>query len=96
MKSENFSSKFPLRAGGRFLADLHIHTCLSPCGDLEMSPRNIIQKAEEKGLDVIAITDHNSTRNVRTVWNWGKKQSFRNRADAEINERRSALPGLFS
>lgn len=49
-----------------FKADLHIHTCLSPCGDLDMSPRNIVDQAIEKGLDIIAITDHNSTRNVKT------------------------------
>lgn len=49
-----------------FKADLHIHTCLSPCGDLEMSPCNIINTACERGLDIIAITDHNSTRNVKT------------------------------
>lgn len=44
-----------------FRADLHIHTVLSPCGDLEMSPRNIVEKAKEQGLHMIAITDHNST-----------------------------------
>jgi 3',5'-nucleoside bisphosphate phosphatase len=42
-------------------ADLHIHTLLSPCGDLEMSPMNIIRKAREMQLDIIGITDHNST-----------------------------------
>jgi 3',5'-nucleoside bisphosphate phosphatase len=44
-----------------FRADLHIHTVLSPCGDLDMSPRNIVAIAKERGLDIIAITDHNST-----------------------------------
>ena len=46
-------------------ADLHIHTCLSPCGDTDMSPRNIIRIAQERNLQIIAVTDHNSTRNVR-------------------------------
>lgn len=46
-------------------ADLHIHTLLSPCGDLEMSPANIIRLAREKQLDMIGITDHNSTRHCR-------------------------------
>jgi len=45
-----------------FKADLHIHTVLSPCGDLEMSPVRIVAEAEKKGLDIIGITDHNSTR----------------------------------
>jgi len=45
-----------------YRADLHIHTVLSPCGDLEMSPGNIIAKAKELKLDIIGITDHNTTR----------------------------------
>lgn len=45
-----------------FRADLHIHTVLSPCGDLDMSPVNIISEALGKGLGIIGITDHNSTR----------------------------------
>lgn len=45
----------------QFRADLHIHTLLSPCGSLEMSPREIISRAKSKGLDMIAVSDHNST-----------------------------------
>lgn len=44
--------------------DLHIHTCLSPCGDEDMTPNNIVNMALIKGLDVIAITDHNSAGNA--------------------------------
>lgn len=47
--------------------DWHIHTTLSPCGSLEMDAGNILQKAREKGLDVIGITDHNSTRQGRLI-----------------------------
>lgn len=47
-----------------FRADLHIHTCLSPCGDLLMSPKKIIARALEHKLDIIAITDHNSAENT--------------------------------
>ncbi|HXH86703.1 MAG TPA: PHP domain-containing protein, partial [Nitrospira sp.] len=50
-----------------FKADLHIHTCLSPCADLEMSPRNIVNEAKRKGLQVIGICDHNSAENVPAV-----------------------------
>jgi len=50
-----------------FKADLHVHTCLSPCGDLKMSPRNIMAKVFENKMDIIAITDHNSADNVRAV-----------------------------
>jgi len=45
-------------------ADLHIHSALSPCGSLEMSPRAIAARARALGLDVIAVTDHNSMANV--------------------------------
>ncbi|MCQ2284884.1 MAG: PHP domain-containing protein, partial [Bacteroidales bacterium] len=41
-----------------YKADLHIHTVLSPCGALELSPSNIVRRALERGLDMIAITDH--------------------------------------
>lgn len=43
--------------------DLHIHSCLSPCGDADMTPANIAGMAAVKGLDIIALTDHNSCRN---------------------------------
>ncbi len=48
-----------------FRADLHIHSCLSPCADLEMGPQAVVERALEQGLTHIAITDHNSTRNCR-------------------------------
>jgi len=43
--------------------DLHLHSCLSPCGDDDMTPGNIVGMAVIKELDVIALTDHNSCRN---------------------------------
>lgn len=45
-------------------ADLHIHSVLSPCGDLAMSPLTIVQTARQAGLDVVAIADHNCARNA--------------------------------
>ena len=56
-----------------FRADLHIHTCLSPCADLTMSPRRIVEKAVEKGLDMIAVCDHNSAENARAAAAAGKQ-----------------------
>ena len=53
----------------RYAYDLHIHTCLSPCGDNEMTPPNIANMAYVKGLDLIAVTDHNSAKNARAVMN---------------------------
>ncbi len=52
--------------------DLHIHSALSPCGDEDMTPNNIVNMACLKGLDVIAVTDHNSALNIRSVANAAK------------------------
>ncbi len=51
----------------RLRADLHIHTCLSPCGELSMSPRAVVDRALAAGLDLIAVTDHNTTENAAAV-----------------------------
>jgi len=50
-----------------YVCDLHIHTCLSPCCSLEMSPQRIVAEAMKKEIDVIGITDHNSAENVAAV-----------------------------
>jgi 3',5'-nucleoside bisphosphate phosphatase len=50
-----------------YRAELHVHTVLSPCAAVEMIPPLIIQAALERGIDLIAITDHNSSANVRAV-----------------------------
>ena len=47
--------------------DLHIHSGLSPCGDEDMTPNNIVNMALIKELDCIAVTDHNSCGNVKAV-----------------------------
>ena len=47
-----------------FFADLHIHSCLSPCGDNDMTPGFILGMAAVKGLDIVAISDHNAARNL--------------------------------
>jgi histidinol phosphatase-like PHP family hydrolase len=50
-----------------FRADLHIHTCLSPCADILMSPCNIAAAAKRKDLDLLGICDHNSAENAAAV-----------------------------
>lgn len=47
--------------------DLHIHSVLSPCGEEEMTPNNIVNMALIKELDFIAVTDHNSAKNLPAV-----------------------------
>ena len=50
-----------------FTADLHLHTVLSPCAESEMLPELIVERAQELGLTLIAVTDHNSAENVASV-----------------------------
>jgi len=53
--------------------DFHIHSALSPCGDDDMTPNNIINMSLIKGLNAIAVTDHNSALNVRACCECGRK-----------------------
>ena len=50
-----------------YLAELHVHTVLSPCAEVEMIPPLIVRTALEKGINLIAITDHNASANVAAV-----------------------------
>lgn len=70
-----------------FRADLHIHTVLSPCGGLDMSPINIVKQAIAKKLDIIAITDHNSTRHCVLAQHIGDKLGITVIAGVELNTR---------
>lgn len=47
--------------------DLHIHSCLSPCANLEMSPSEIVARAKAAGMDGMALTDHQSARNTPAI-----------------------------
>ncbi len=53
--------------------DLHIHSCLSPCGDNESTPGNIVGMSVIKNLDVIALTDHNTCKNCAAAMAIGKE-----------------------
>ena len=71
----------------KYRADLHIHTVLSPCGDLEMSPANIVAKARETGLDIIGITDHNSTRHCKLIRSLAEPEGIFVLMGAEVTTR---------
>lgn len=60
-----------------YKADLHIHTCLSPCTELDMSPNGILTSAMKKGMDIIGICDHNSSENSQAVINAAKEMPIR-------------------
>ena len=56
--------------------DFHIHSCLSPCGDDDSTPNNIVNMALIKGLNAIAVSDHNTGRNCPAVMAVGKKSGL--------------------
>lgn len=70
-----------------YKADIHIHTVLSPCGDLYMSPSNIVEAALKKSLNIIGITDHNSTLNVEVTNKIAKKYNILVLYGAEVTTR---------
>lgn len=57
-------------------ADLHLHSVLSPCGDLLMTPGEIVKKAKKEGIEVIALTDHNSAENVEVFKEYCEKHNL--------------------
>lgn len=59
-----------------FAVDFHIHSALSPCGDEDMTPGNIVNMALLKGLDIIAVTDHNSCSNLPAVMEAAKENGL--------------------
>jgi PHP family Zn ribbon phosphoesterase len=65
-------------------ADLHIHSLLSPCGSLEMTPREIISRAAAKGLEMIAVSDHNSTLHCELTVSLGKRAGITVLRAAEV------------
>lgn len=56
----------------RLYYDLHLHSCLSPCGDKDMTPYNLVNMAKLLGYDIIALTDHNSAENCKSAVEIGK------------------------
>lgn len=61
----------------RIKADLHVHTCLSPCSGLDMSPREVAAAAVRNGMDLIGICDHNSAENVLAVRKAGERNGLK-------------------
>jgi len=77
-------------------ADLHLHTCLSPCADEQMQPTAIVKQAKKMGLDVIAICDHNSGQNAAAVIRAGLSEGLSVIAGLEITSREEVhILGLF-
>lgn len=60
----------------KYYYDLHMHSCLSPCGDMDMTPNNIVGMSKLLGLDVIALTDHNSVLNCEATMQVGTENGL--------------------
>ncbi len=56
----------------KYYYDLHIHSCLSPCGDNDMTPNNIAGMGTLNGLNIMALTDHNSSKNCPAFFKTAK------------------------
>lgn len=54
------------------MLDTHVHTCLSPCGDLDMHPAAVVRAAREAGVDALAVCDHNTAGNVAATVRAGR------------------------
>lgn len=74
----------------RFKTDLHVHTCLSPCSGLDMSPREVVSAALQKGMDLIGICDHNSAENVLAVKKAGERNGLRVLGGMEVTSSEEA------
>lgn len=59
-----------------YRCDLHIHSCLSPCGDEDMTPGNIVGMSLLNGLNIVALTDHNSVKNCPAFFKLAKAQGI--------------------
>lgn len=55
-----------------FVIDAHLHTCLSPCAELDMHPSALVEAAVRAGLDAVAVCDHNSAENAGAVQRAGR------------------------
>lgn len=77
-------------------ADLHVHTCVSPCAEPEMVPTAIVRRAKAQGLDMIAVCDHNSADNAAAFAKVGEKESIAVIPGIEITSREEVhILGLF-
>lgn len=60
----------------KYYYDLHIHSCLSPCGDDDMTPNNIAGMGVLNGLNIMALTDHNTAKNCPAFFKAAKKNGI--------------------
>jgi len=79
-----------------YKADIHIHSVLSPCATLDMSPQRIVEEAVNAGLQIIGLTDHNSTRNALLCREIATEKGIFCLCGVEINTREEVHCLLFA
>ncbi len=60
----------------KYYYDFHIHSCLSPCGDDDMTPNNIAGMCTLAGLNIAALTDHNTAKNCPAFFAAARKHGI--------------------
>ncbi len=73
-----------------YTADLHLHTVLSACAEIEMMPEFILERAQELGLNLIAVTDHNSAENAAAMMTAAKGTGITVLPGMEVQTREEA------
>lgn len=74
----------------KYLADLHVHSALSPCAEKEMTIKNILELARDMGLQILAISDHNSSANVFSAMQLAKQYGIMLIPAMEVESREEA------
>ncbi len=70
-----------------FVADMHIHSALSPCSSLEMSAFDIVMVAKRRGVNIISLTDHNCTKQVEVIMEIGRREGIYVVPGLEVNSK---------
>ena len=79
-----------------FRADLHIHTCLSPCSELTMTPARIVEKAASLGINILAVCDHNTAEHAAVTADIARKKGIQVIPGMEISSSEEVhILGLF-
>lgn len=76
------------------IGDFHVHTLLSPCAEIEMTPHHIVMQAAEYGIQLLAVTDHNASANAVAAIQAGERYGIKVFPEWKLNAGRSAYSGF--
>ena len=72
------------------IGDFHVHTLLSPCAEIEMTPHHIVMQAAEYGIQLLAVTDHNASANAVAAIQAGERYGIKVFPGMEVECREEA------